>query len=108
MTKANKVRYLIRRTAVLPIIFYRKFISPVKPRCCRYYPSCSVYAYDAVMKHGIVLGGFLAFRRILKCNPFGGYGNDPVPEYGELIAEKCWIFVKKKLRIKKVKKEETN
>jgi UPF0161 protein CUW_1707 len=60
------------------------------------------------MKHGIVFGGFLAFRRILKCNPFGGYGNDPVPEYGELIPEKCWIFVKKKLRIKKVKKEETN
>lgn len=47
------------------------------------------------MKHGIVLGGFLAFRRILKCNPFGGYGNDPVPEYGELIPEICWILLRK-------------
>ena len=98
MENKKKLSYYIRRTAVLPIVFYRKFSSPARPRCCRYFPSCSVYAYTAIMKHGIVIGGCLALKRILSCNPLGGYGNDPVPEYGELLPEKFWISVKNKIR----------
>jgi len=66
--------------AVLFIRFYKLFISPLLPASCRYYPSCSVYAEQAIKRFGIFKGGFLAARRILSCNPFGGSGYDPVPE----------------------------
>lgn len=62
------------------IIFYRKFISPLKKPCCRYYPSCSRYALTAVRKHGALKGGILAVWRLLRCNPYSGGGVDYVPE----------------------------
>jgi len=62
------------------ITIYRKFISPLKRPCCRFYPTCSTYALQAIEKHGAIRGGFLAFKRILKCHPFHPGGYDPVPD----------------------------
>ena len=58
---------------------YRWLISPILPRCCRFMPSCSEYAEEALRKHGALRGLRLAARRILRCHPFGGSGIDPVP-----------------------------
>lgn len=59
---------------------YRKYISPLKRRpCCRFYPTCSMYAIEALEKYGAVKGSFLAIKRILRCNPFCKGGYDPVP-----------------------------
>ena len=63
----------------LPILFWQWVISPVMGSNCRYTPSCSHYASDALRLHGPVRGGILATRRILSCNPWGGAGYDPVP-----------------------------
>ncbi|AEF18407.1 MULTISPECIES: membrane protein insertion efficiency factor YidD [Thermoanaerobacterium] len=60
------------------IKFYQKFISPMKPKSCRFYPTCSQYAIDAIMKYGILKGGMMALWRILRCNPFNPGGYDPV------------------------------
>lgn len=65
--------------ALLLIKLYRKFISPYLPNSCRYTPTCSQYAIEALEKHGLFKGGWLAFKRILRCNPWGGSGYDPVP-----------------------------
>ncbi len=61
------------------IRIYQKYISPLSPPSCRYIPSCSTYAIEAIETHGARKGGYLAFRRILRCNPWGGCGFDPVP-----------------------------
>ncbi|MDY6122855.1 MAG: membrane protein insertion efficiency factor YidD [Porphyromonas sp.] len=63
----------------LPIHFYRFAISPLFPPACRYTPSCSAYALEALRKHGPMKGIYLAIRRILRCHPWGGSGYDPVP-----------------------------
>ncbi len=64
---------------ILPIRFYQKYISPLKPATCRFTPSCSQYAVEAIRKHGPFKGLYLAIWRILRCNPWGGSGYDPVP-----------------------------
>ena len=62
------------------IRFYRKFISPCKPPCCRFIPTCSQYAIEAITKYGALKGGALAIWRLLRCNPFNkGDIYDPVP-----------------------------
>ena len=71
---------ILRTAATLPIIFYRKFISPLKPPCCRYYPTCSAYAVKAIEKHGVIKGTLLGGWRLLRCNPFAKGGIDYVPE----------------------------
>jgi putative membrane protein insertion efficiency factor len=58
---------------------YRRLISPLLPRCCRFTPSCSEYATQALKKHGILRGLRLSAWRLLRCHPFGGSGIDPVP-----------------------------
>ena len=62
------------------IRFYQKHVSPAFPARCRYYPTCSRYAYEAISKYGALKGGFLALKRFLRCHPFykGDYF-DPVP-----------------------------
>ncbi len=60
------------------IKFYRKRISPYKKPCCRFYPTCSSYALEAITKYGALKGGFLAIKRILKCHPFNLGGYDPL------------------------------
>ncbi len=69
----------IARLLILPIRFYQKFISPLTPPSCRYTPTCSQYAVEALRKHGPLKGMYLAVRRILRCHPWGGHGYDPVP-----------------------------
>lgn len=61
------------------VLFYRKFLSPLKPGCCRFTPTCSAYALEALRVHGAVKGSWLTIKRILRCQPFGGSGYDPVP-----------------------------
>ncbi len=65
---------------IWPIKFYRKCISPLTPGHCRFTPTCSTYALQAIERFGFFKGGALAFWRILRCNPWGGHGYDPVPE----------------------------
>lgn len=65
------------------IRLYQKFISPLKPPCCKYYPVCSVYGIEAIKRFGAFKGTFLALWRILRCNPFSKGGYDPVPEKKE-------------------------
>ena len=62
------------------IRLYRRVVSPVTPPSCRFTPTCSAYAEEAVLRHGAARGGWLALRRLLRCHPFGGSGFDPVPE----------------------------
>lgn len=62
-----------------PIIFYRRFVSPFTPPSCRFTPTCSQYALEALRKHGPFKGLYLTVRRILRCHPWGGSGYDPVP-----------------------------
>lgn len=62
------------------IRFYRRCISPYKPACCRFTPTCSAYAMEAIEKYGAIKGGYLALKRLLRCNPFyKGDFVDPVP-----------------------------
>jgi putative membrane protein insertion efficiency factor len=61
---------------------YRKFISPLKPPCCRFTPTCSEYALEAFTKRGFFIGLILTVWRVLRCNPFSKGGYDPVPEKG--------------------------
>ncbi len=61
------------------IRFYQKYISPMSPPTCRFYPTCSQYAIEAVEEHGAIKGSYLATRRILKCHPLHEGGFDPVP-----------------------------
>ncbi|MEC7489604.1 MAG: membrane protein insertion efficiency factor YidD [Pseudomonadota bacterium] len=63
---------------------YQLFLSPVLPRTCRYQPTCSAYAIDAVSQYGAARGSLLLVRRILRCHPWGGNGYDPVPEKDRL------------------------
>jgi len=64
---------------VLMVHLYKLFISPLFPPSCRHYPTCSEYAIESLEKYGVFKGGYLAFVRILKCNPFYKGGYDPVP-----------------------------
>lgn len=82
----NVLRYLaraLRSAAVwllcLPILFYRTCISPLTPPSCRFTPTCSAYALEALRRHGPVRGLWLTIRRIMRCHPWGGSGYDPVP-----------------------------
>lgn len=63
-----------------PIVAYRRWISPALPARCRFYPSCSAYALEAVGRHGASRGLLLSVRRLLRCHPFHPGGYDPVPE----------------------------
>jgi putative membrane protein insertion efficiency factor len=69
----------MKRILMALISFYRKQISPFRPPCCRFIPTCSAYALEAIERHGAVRGGFLALKRVLKCHPLHAGGYDPVP-----------------------------
>nr|WP_097028227.1 membrane protein insertion efficiency factor YidD [Clostridium peptidivorans] len=68
----------MRSIMILVIKAYRKYISPLKRPCCRFYPTCSQYALDAINKYGVLKGSFMSVKRILRCNPFNQGGYDPV------------------------------
>ncbi|WP_018131405.1 membrane protein insertion efficiency factor YidD [Effusibacillus pohliae] len=69
----------MKRIALLLIQFYRNWISPLKPPTCRFYPTCSAYALEAIEKHGLWRGGWLIAIRLVKCGPWHPGGHDPVP-----------------------------
>ena len=71
----------MKKIAIFFIRLYQKLISPLKPPCCRFTPTCSAYAAEAYQNRGFFVGSFLSVRRILRCNPFSKGGYDPVP-YG--------------------------
>ena len=73
------LKLLLKWVLLLPILFYQRCISPFTPAACRFTPTCSQYAKEAIQKHGPFKGLYLAIRRILRCNPWGGSGYDPVP-----------------------------
>ncbi|MBT3288078.1 MAG: membrane protein insertion efficiency factor YidD [Victivallales bacterium] len=72
---------MFRSAALLLLAGYRKFLSPLKRPCCRFHPTCSVYAQQALRTHGFWRGSWLALRRVLRCHPYhhGPY-HDPVPD----------------------------
>lgn len=70
----------MKRILIAMIRFYQTAISPYKRPCCKYYPTCSNYAVEAIERFGACKGFFLALFRILRCNPFSRGGYDPVPE----------------------------
>ena len=70
---------MIARAMMAVIRFYRRRISPCMPPCCKYYPTCSQYALEAIRRYGALKGGALALWRLLRCNPFSHGGYDPVP-----------------------------
>jgi len=69
----------MKQILVLVVKFYQYSISPFLPNSCRYNPTCSAYAVDALQKHGALKGLWLAAKRIARCHPWGGHGYDPVP-----------------------------
>ena len=73
------IRRLLTGLLLLPIHFYRYCISPLTPPSCRYTPTCSEYAVQALRKYGPLRGSWLAVKRIMRCHPWGGSGYDPVP-----------------------------
>jgi len=74
---------MLKKIATIPFIFifrmYQWFVSPLFPASCRFQPTCSNYAIEALKKHGLFKGGILSFKRISKCHPWGRSGYDPVP-----------------------------
>lgn len=73
----------MKKLLISPFLFlikvYQTVISPITPSVCRYEPTCSNYTKEALKKHGLLKGGWLAIKRIFSCNPWGGSGYDPVP-----------------------------
>ena len=67
------------RIAIAVLDFYKKFLSPLLPRACRFEPTCSLYAREAIARYGLGRGGALALRRLFRCHPFHPGGMDPVP-----------------------------
>ena len=75
----NKLRSVPKRALLWLIRFYRSALSPMHQPCCRFIPTCSQYALEAIEKYGALKGGYLALRRILRCHPLHKGGYDPVP-----------------------------
>lgn len=67
----------MKKLVIIAVKFYRNYISPMKLQCCRFYPSCSEYALDAVGKYGLFYGTLKSLKRILRCHPFSKGGYDP-------------------------------
>ena len=73
------MRRWIREIAIWPVRMYRRFITPWTPASCRFSPTCSAYAIEAVRSHGVLRGAWLTTWRLLRCHPFCDGGHDPVP-----------------------------
>jgi putative membrane protein insertion efficiency factor len=70
---------MLARVLIIGIKGYQRIISPLLPPSCRFTPTCSEYAVQAIQSHGVRSGGYLALRRLTRCHPWGGSGYDPVP-----------------------------
>ena len=73
---------MLTRLLIALVRFYQVAISPWTPAACRYTPTCSTYAIEALREHGSLRGSWLAIRRLARCHPWGGFGYDPVPAAG--------------------------
>jgi putative membrane protein insertion efficiency factor len=73
---------MIRALLIAAVRGYRRWLSPLKPPACRFLPTCSQYAIEALARHGALRGSWLATRRVCRCHPWGGHGYDPVPGAG--------------------------
>jgi hypothetical protein len=73
------MRKLAENTLLALVFVYQKLCSPFMPAACRYLPTCSEYAREAVMRHGACTGAWLTLKRLARCHPWGGSGHDPVP-----------------------------
>lgn len=80
--------HLLRRALIAPIRLYQWTLSPLLGVNCRYAPSCSEYAVEAIATHGALKGAWLALRRLARCHPWGGSGYDPVPSHHS-VTESC-------------------
>lgn len=69
---------MFKKVGIASIKVYRRFVSPMLPPSCRFTPSCSLYMLQAIEKHGVLRGGFMGARRLLRCHPFSEGGYDPV------------------------------
>jgi putative membrane protein insertion efficiency factor len=82
-TKKMELKRILKKAFSFPFIllvrFYQICISPLKPATCRFTPTCSAYAIEALRKHGPIKGLYYTIKRILRCHPWGGSGYDPVP-----------------------------
>ncbi|MDQ1585512.1 MAG: uncharacterized protein QOJ90_1721 [Actinomycetota bacterium] len=78
----------MRRLVLLPILAYQRLVSPLLGPRCRFYPSCSSYAVEAITVHGVPRGSYLALRRLLRCHPWNPGGVDPVPprDHGSAVS----------------------
>jgi putative membrane protein insertion efficiency factor len=83
MKTANRNKGVLRKILISPflllIFIYQRIISPLIPPACRHYPTCSEYTAEALHRHGPIRGGWLGLTRIVRCNPWGTHGIDPVP-----------------------------
>ncbi len=73
------LKKIVRFPFIFLIRFYQAVISPLTPATCRFEPTCSHYAAEAILKHGVIRGVWLSLKRISKCHPWGKNGYDPVP-----------------------------
>jgi uncharacterized protein len=87
------IRTLLIWVLIIPVRIYQWIISPWLPKTCRYNPTCSQYAIEALLEHGPVTGLLLGTKRILSCHPWGGHGHDPVPPRGTPFIK---LFTKQK------------
>jgi hypothetical protein len=78
--KINHSGIAMKRFLLMLVRFYQLCISPLIPPRCRYTPTCSQYAIEAIGKYGAIKGSYLTVKRLLRCHPWGGHGYDPVPE----------------------------
>ena len=83
----QKITKIIAIPFIWIVRFYQAAISPYTPSACRFTPTCSHYAIEALQKHGLFSGGFLAIKRIFSCHPWGKSGYDPVPEKTKKTSE---------------------
>lgn len=91
-----KIINFLRRLYLVPVKLYRRYISPLKTTpTCRFRPTCSEYAIDAVLEWGIIVGTVLAAVRIIRCNPFSAGGYDPVPKRAEFFRKVRGLFSRK-------------
>ncbi|WP_010135664.1 membrane protein insertion efficiency factor YidD [Ochrovirga pacifica] len=83
------MKMLVQKIVIFPFLvlirFYQIAISPFTPATCRFQPTCSQYSVEALQKHGLIFGGWLALKRIASCHPWGKGGYDPVPENNKKI-----------------------
>ena len=94
-----KIINFLRRAYLFPVELYRKYLSPLKSSpTCRFRPTCSEYAIDAVLEWGIIVGTVLAVVRIIRCNPFSLGGYDPVPSRKEFYRKVRGFFSRKKAK----------